>query len=240
MNGSDRALGFTGVRLRLNGQLLLDDISADWAPGGISVLLGPNGAGKTLLLRLARGLLQPDTGTIRWGGRAPATLGTRIGYVPQQPVMLRRSVRANLAYALGRAGVPRAQRAPEIERGLECAGLTDRADAAAPRLSGGQRQRLAIARAWVQRPLALLLDEPCAHLDPAAAASVERTIRDIAADGTKIILTTHDLGQAERLADEVHFLRAGRLLEHGPADRFFATPESEHAGRFLAGERITA
>ena len=237
---SDTPLRFEGVGLRLNGHTLLADIDAQWAPAGISVLLGPNGAGKTLLLRLAKGLLAPSAGTVTWGGRRPAGLGTAIGYVPQHPVMLRRSVRANLDYALARAGVPRARRAERIAQGLARAGLAERAASAAPRLSGGQRQRLAIARAWVQQPLALLLDEPCAHLDPGAAASVEATIREIAAAGTKIILTTHDLNQARRLAEEVHYLQSGRLVEHGPAEEFFAAPGTGPAGHFLASHIASA
>lgn len=228
------SLSFAAVSLRLNGHLLLDDVEARWAPEGIGVVLGPNGAGKTLLLRLARGLLQPSAGAIRWNGCPPADMGTAVGYVPQHPVMLRRSVRANLAYALARARMPRRQRGGALARGLACAGLADRPEAMAPRLSGGQRQRLAIARAWVQQPVALLLDEPCAHLDPTAAAAVEQTVRAIAAAGTKVILTTHDLNQARRLASEVHFLQDGRLIEHGPAERFFSTPQSDSAARFLA------
>lgn len=234
MNAWRPTLNFAGVSLRLNGHVLLDDIEAQWAPEGIGVVLGPNGAGKTLLLRLARGLLEPSAGAILWDSRLPRDMGTAIGYVPQHPVMLRRSVRANLAYALARAGIPRSQRSGALARGLACAGLEDRAEAVAPRLSGGQRQRLAIARAWVQQPVALLLDEPCAHLDPAAAATVEQTVRAIAGAGTKVILTTHDLNQARRLASEVHFIQDGRLIEHGPAARFFDTPQSDSAARFLA------
>lgn len=234
MNQWRPSLSFAGVSLRLNSHLLLDDIEAQWAPEGIGVVLGPNGAGKTLLLRLARGLLEPSAGAILWDSRLPTDMGTAVGYVPQHPVMLRRSVRANLAYALARAGIPRRQRNGALARGLACAGLEDRPEAMAPRLSGGQRQRLAIARAWVQQPVALLLDEPCVHLDPTAGAAVEQTVRAIAAAGTKVILTTHDLSQARRLASEVHYIQDGRLIEQGPATRFFDTPQSEPAARFLA------
>ena len=226
------------VRLELGGRTLLEDIDSEWLPAGISVLLGPNAAGTTLLMRVAKGLLVPTSGRVRWNGRSPRDLGTRIGYVPQHPVMLRRSVRANLQYALARAGVANGARREWVAQGRACAGLENRADDSARRLSGGQRQRLAIARAWVQQPGALLLDEPCSHLDPAAAVAIERTIREIAAAGTKVILTTHDLHQARRLADEVHFLQGGRLLEHGPVDRFFDAPGSDPARRFLAGELL--
>lgn len=240
MNQTTPALRFDHVGLTLEGKQLLQEVNTSWSPTGISVLLGPNASGKTLLLRLAKGLLTPTTGRVCWSGVSPAMLGTRVGYVPQHPVMLRRSVRANLQYALARAGIVNGQRQRWLVRGLACAGLSDRPDESARRLSGGQRQRLAIARAWVQCPDALLLDEPSTHLDPAAAMAVERTIRAIAAEGTKVILTTHDLHQARRLADEVHFLQAGRLLERSPAERFFTAPASEPAGRFLAGELLSA
>lgn len=238
MNSALLALHFADVRLHLGGRELLHGLDTDWSTDGISVLLGPNAAGKTLVLRLAKGLLAPTSGCVEWGGRPPRELHTGIGYVPQHPVMLRRSVRANLEYALARSRHVHGARADWIARGLECAGLAERAGDSARRLSGGQQQRLAIARAWVQRPSALLLDEPCSHLDPAAAATVERTVRAIADEGTKVILTTHDLHQARRLADEVHFLRAGQLVERAPAERFFDVPESEPARRFLAGELL--
>jgi tungstate transport system ATP-binding protein len=238
MSTAPPALDFTDVRLRLGDRELLHGLGTDWSTEGISVLLGPNAAGKTLVLRLAKGLLAPTSGRVEWDGRPPGDLGTGIGYVPQHPVMLRRSVRANLEYALARTRNVNGARADWIARGLECAGLADRAGDSARRLSGGQQQRLAIARAWVQRPSALLLDEPCSHLDPAAAAAVERTVRAIADEGTKVILTTHDLHQARRLADEVHFLQAGHLVERAPAERFFNAPGSEPAQRFLAGELL--
>lgn len=239
MNPQAPSLRLENVGLSLGGRTLLHDLDASWSPAGIGVLLGPNAAGKTLLLRLAKGLLAPSTGRVLWDGRPPALMGTRIGYVPQHPVMLRRSVRANLDFAVARAGVLNGQRRQRIAEGLALAGLAEQPGASARQLSGGQRQRLAIARAWVQRPAALLLDEPCAHLDPAATLAVEATIRAVADEGTKVILTTHDLQQARRLADEVHFLQGGELREQAPAERFFRAPESTPARRFLAGELLS-
>jgi tungstate transport system ATP-binding protein len=154
--------------------------------------------------------------------------------------MLRRSVRGNLDYALARAGMPRAQRPARIEEGLELAGLPGRADAPARLLSGGERQRLAIARAWVQRPQVLLLDEPSAHLDPAAAAAVERTIGAIREAGSAVVFTTHDLNQARRLAAEVLFVHGGRLLEHSPAETFFNDPATGEARTFIGGGLLAA
>ncbi|MDZ7749505.1 MAG: ATP-binding cassette domain-containing protein [Halofilum sp. (in: g-proteobacteria)] len=223
-----------------DGQVLVDGVSARVAGHGITVLLGPNGAGKTLLLRMCRGLLTPTRGRVRWHGRSPDAVGVRVGFVPQHPAMLRRSVRANLRYAIRHAAGAVGDREARIHEGLELAGLAGRGDAIARNLSGGERQRLAIARAWVQRPRVLLLDEPTAHLDPAAALAIERTIAAIREAGTKVILSTHDLNQARRLAEEVLFLHHGRLLEQTPAETFFSEPATAAASTFISGELLAA
>ena len=233
-------LVLSGVDLRLGDATVLRALNTRLAASGISVLLGPNGSGKTMFLRLARGLLKPSAGVVRWGTVEPRAADVGIGYVPQHPIMLRRSVRANLKYALARAAVPAHERPARLAAGLHHAGLDDRADFSARHLSGGQRQRLAIARAWVQQPSALLLDEPCVHLDPAAAAAVEHTVRDIASHGTKVILASHDLHQARRLGDEILFLCDGQLVEQATVETFFDAPRSEAAARFLAGELLVA
>jgi tungstate transport system ATP-binding protein len=217
---------------------LLGPVSTRLGQAPVTALLGPNGAGKTLLLRLARGLLAPSQGTVRWGGRRPAEVGTRIGYVTQRPVLLRRSARANVHYALSLAGVPRAARPQQARAALAAVRLEHLAGTSAHRLSGGEAQRLAIARAWAQRPTALLLDEPAAHLDPAAGAAIEATIKTVRDAGTRVILCTHDLHQAQRLADEVVFLHAGTVREQQPGATFFAGPTSTEAERFLAGELL--
>jgi tungstate transport system ATP-binding protein len=105
-------------------------------------------------------------------------------------------------------------------------------------LSFGEQQRLALARAWALMPQVLFLDEPTANLDPAATHTVERVITAIHAAGTQVIMTTHDLAQARRLADEILFLHRGRLLEKGPADAFFAGPRNDLARAFLRGELL--
>ena len=103
-------------------------------------------------------------------------------------------------------------------------------------MSGGQGKRLALARAWVLRPEVLFLDEPTASLDPAATRAVEDIISSIHAAGTKVVLTTQNLGQARRLADEILFLFDGRLLEQASADRFFNAPATAEARAFIEGE----
>jgi tungstate transport system ATP-binding protein len=226
------------IGFEAGGRRLLADVTTRIGQAPLTVLLGPNGAGKTLLLRICRGLLRPSRGNVLWGQTGVAHLGVNVGYVPQHPVMLRRSVEANLDYALTLAGVPSRQRPERIRTALATVRLEGFERCNARRLSGGERQRLAIARAWVQRPAALLLDEPAAHLDPAAAASIERVIATVRDAGTRVILCTHDLHQARRLADEVVFMCNGQLVEQAPGEAFFERPQSETAARFIAGELL--
>jgi tungstate transport system ATP-binding protein len=152
----------------------------------------------------------------------------------QRPVMLRRSALANLAYPLRLAGLPDAE--AEARAALERVGLSALADRPARRLSGGEQQRLALARAWAMRPEVLFLDEPTASLDPAATRQVEAIIGAIAASGTKIVMTTHDLGQARRLAGDLVLLLEGRIEARGPSAAFLAEPPTERAAAFLRGD----
>lgn len=221
-----------------NGRALLKDVEFRLEAGRISILLGPNGAGKSLLLRLLMGLLPPDSGSIEWNGCAPHKLRPALGMVLQKPVMLRRSVLANVEFALARCGLQARLRRKIAEKALDRAGLLDLALQPATRLSGGETQRLAIVRAWSQQPRILLLDEPCANLDPHSTARVEELIRTIHAGTTRVILSTHDLGQARRLADEVLFMADGRLLEHAPAETFFNRPATPQAREFLEGRLV--
>jgi tungstate transport system ATP-binding protein len=158
----------------------------------------------------------------------------------QHPVSLRRTVAANINYVLSIQGKPRRQRPALVCGALEQAGLLNLARRPARLLSGGEQQRLALARAWALKPQVLLLDEPTASLDPAATQMVEVFLEQISKTGTKIIMTTHDLGQARRLADEVLFLHRGRLLEHGPAAAFFSAPQSKEATAFLEGHLLSS
>ena len=219
-----------------NGRRLLHNLDFSLAAGARSVILGPNGAGKSLTLRLCHGLASPTSGTIRWNGRTPSAARAGQAMVFQRPVMLRRSVAANVAYALACRGVPRSDRAALIQEALSRTGLADHAGIPARVLSVGQQQRLALARVWVLRPEVLFLDEPTASLDPAATRAVEDIISSIHAAGTKVVLTTQNLGQARRLADEILFLFDGRLLEQASADRFFNAPATAEARAFIEGE----
>jgi len=229
-------LRFSQVGYRVGDKLLLDDISFELHSGPRTVILGPNGAGKSLALRLAHGLIEPTSGAIEWSAADPIFLRNKQAMVFERPVLLRRSAAANIDYALSIHGTPRRERGTQVEAALTKTGLSALADRPARVLSAGERQRLAIARAWATEPEVLFLDEPTAALDPAATRAIETLICSIAGSGTKIVMTTHDLGQARRLADEILFFSAGRLLEHAPAADFFAQPATDTAKAFLRGE----
>lgn len=231
-------LRLDNLSFEAGGRRLLDGISFHTEAHTRTVILGPNGAGKSLLLRLCHGLLTPTSGTLIWGNVNMHTARQYQAMVFQRPVLLRRSVAANLRYVLSLRGVPRRQRQALVTTALERAGLLPQAAQAARLLSGGEQQRLALARAWLLQPQVVLLDEPTASLDPAATQAVEAFLDGLHAMGTKILLATHDLGQARRLADEVLFLHHGRLLECAPAATFFSTPHSKEAAAFLEGKLL--
>ncbi|MBF0306344.1 MAG: phosphate ABC transporter ATP-binding protein [Alphaproteobacteria bacterium] len=230
-------LELRGLGYSAGGRRLLSGVTAPRRAGLRTIVLGPNGAGKSLLLRLCNGLIQPTEGDVRWsGGLDEADLRRRQAMVFQRPVLLRRSALGNIRYVLSLRGVARRLRQDLAEEALDRFGLGELARRPARVLSGGERQRLALARAWAVRPEVLFLDEPTSALDPAATLAVEIAVHDFHANGTKIVMTTHDLGQARRLADEVLFLSRGRLVEHGPAAGFFQAPATAQARAFLAGE----
>jgi tungstate transport system ATP-binding protein len=222
------------VCFAVNGRTIIDRVSADIGAGPRTIILGPNGAGKSVLMRLCHGLLKLTSGSIAWRG---ANAGrARQAMVFQRPVMLRRSALGNIIYGLKIAGLPRRERVLRAMDVLEAVGLAHLADRPARVLSGGEQQRLALTRAWALNPEVLFLDEPTANLDPGATRDIEAIINAIHATGTKIIMTTHNLGQARRLGDEILFLNQGRLIEHGPVDQFFGQPASAEAAAFIRGE----
>ncbi|MBS1136208.1 MAG: amino acid transporter ATP-binding protein, family [Proteobacteria bacterium] len=223
-----------GLSFSRNGQRIIDDVSLAIDARVRSVIIGANGAGKSVLMRLMHGLLRPTAGQITWCGREERP--RQQAMVFQRPVMLRRSALGNVLYALQLAGMARPQRLEWARLALTRVGLAAVARRPARVLSGGEQQRLALARAWALEPQILFLDEPTASLDPGATAEVEVLIRNIADSGTKIVMTTHNLGQAKRLADEVIFLHRGRVVEYTPADEFFRKPRSTEAHAFMKGE----
>ncbi|HUL05143.1 MAG TPA: ATP-binding cassette domain-containing protein [Candidatus Acidoferrum sp.] len=236
--GTILPLQLDGLAFEAAGKRLIDGISLTLGVGPRTVILGPNGAGKSLLLRLCHGLVQPTAGAVRWHGPGAVGNGRRQAMVFQHPVMLRRSAAANIDYALRLKGIPRTLRRARVREVLDDTGLTPLAHRPARTLSIGEQQRLALARAWAAAPEVLFLDEPTANLDPAATRAIEEVIGAIDLTGTKIVMTTHDLGQARRLADEIVFLHRGRLLEQRPTAEFFAKPATSEAAAFIAGKLL--
>jgi tungstate transport system ATP-binding protein len=220
----------------INGTTIIDNLSFELHAGARTIILGAHGAGKSILLRLCPGLLTPKSGTISWRGGYPAMARKRQAMVFQRPVMLRRSAYANLDYALQLTGMARDKRELRIRAALDKVGLGALGDRSARVLSGGEQQRLALARAWALQPEVLFLDEPTASLDPTATRAVEEIIAAIHADGTKIVMTTHNLGQARRLGDEILFLHRGRLVERAPVETFFNNPATPESAAFIKGE----
>jgi tungstate transport system ATP-binding protein len=226
------------VSLDMGSQRLLDDLNFTVKSGSFTIILGPNGAGKSLTLRLCHGLLRPTVGEVLWRGIAAREVPKHQTMVFQRPMMLRRSVTANIEYGLRLQGMGRRQRRERIAEVLKLAGLEALAGRAARSLSIGEQQRVAIARAWALRPQVLFLDEPAANLDPSATRAIEGVLRAVHNSGTKIVMSTHDLPQAKRLADEILFLHRGRLLEQSSADTFFDTPVTTEAQAFVEGELL--
>ena len=199
---------------------ILDDISSTLA-APVTVILGANGAGKSQLLRSIHGLTQPASGQIK--------AVSEQAMVFQETLVLNRSIADNLKFA--RPGATDA----EIQQSLERVQLSHLASRPAPLLSLGEKQRLAMARALITQPKLLLLDEPSASLDLQSSQVLESIIAELS--GVQVVLVTHSLAQAKRLADEVVFLHQGRLLEQTPAKQFFDRPTTQEAQNYVALER---
>jgi tungstate transport system ATP-binding protein len=221
------------VSYAAGGRTIIEPLTLTLEAGASTIILGANGAGKSVLMRLMHGLLAPSTGRVAWSNDGPRW---RQAMVFQRPVMLRRSALANVLYALDAAGVAAADRARSAREALAEVGLSHVAERPARVLSGGEQQRLALARSWALHPEVLFLDEPTANLDPGATREIENVIRAFDASGTKIVMSTHSLGQARRLGDEVIYLHQGRVLERAPIERFFPQPASPEAAAFVKGE----
>ncbi|RMF39439.1 MAG: ATP-binding cassette domain-containing protein [Alphaproteobacteria bacterium] len=230
-------LSVRGAGTRRQGRLLVGPVDLELAGQGACVVLGPNGAGKTTLLRLLHGAARLSLGEIRWACPT-AEAQRRQAFVFQRPVMLRRSVLENIAYPLRMHGARRAEALARARDWAVRVGLGGMLDRQAPVLSMGEQQKLALARALIMTPDLLFLDEPCAALDGRATREIEAILTAAKQTGTRLIFTTHDIGQARRLADNVVFLLHGRVHEHAPAAVFFDRPETAEARAFLNGDIV--
>lgn len=229
-------LRLEGLGYAARGEALLAGVDLTFPQGGLTAVLGPNGAGKSLLLRLCHGLIAPSAGRIVWAD--PDRAAQAQAMVFQRPVLLRRTLAGNLDHALALRGLTRGVRRARAGEAMARFGLEALAGRPARLLSGGEQQRLALARAWTLRPEVMFLDEPSSHLDPAAARAIEAMILAFKAEGMTIVMSTHDLGQARRLADRVALLHRGRLVENGLAEGFFRRPETAEGRAFVRGDLL--
>jgi ABC-2 type transport system ATP-binding protein len=199
-------------------RVALDDVSLAIEPGEIHGLLGPNGAGKTTLCKILSTVLVPTSGEARVLGHDVVAEAKRvrplIGVVfgGERGLYSRLTARQNLRYWCGLYGLRRRQTAARVDELLDLVGLTEYADERAEKFSRGTKQRLHLARGLVHRPRVLLLDEPTAGLDPVAALQFRQLVLDLRADGVTMLVTTHDMAEAERVCDRVTLVDDGRIL----------------------------
>ena len=226
-----------GLCIATNDRLLLTEIKCHIGADGITVIMGPNGAGKSLFLRCLHGLIPQKSGRIKFAGRQlDQAIIKRQSFIFQTPTVLRRTVYENLAFV---ARLRPEIKTDETDRLLAEMRLDHLINQPARLLSGGEKQRLAMARALLTAPNLLLMDEATANLDPASVQIIEASLQTAAANGLKIIIVTHDIGQARRLANDVLFLNSGQLKEHTPAEQFFTAPHSAAASAYIRGELTT-
>jgi tungstate transport system ATP-binding protein len=224
-------IALRSASVRFGERQALGDVDFEIARGERIAVVGANGSGKSSLLRAVHGLVP-----LARGQRELARPAPRIAMLFQRPFMLRMSAQANVEIGLRLQGMPASARRQRALQALHQVGLAGEAGRNARVLSAGQQQRVALARAWALRPDVLLLDEPTASLDPTAKREIETLVEQFAAEGTTLLMSSHNLGQVKRLAGRVLYLEHGRLLADVPTDGFFNGPLPEAAALFLKGE----
>ena len=223
------------VLVRRRGKAVIGPTNLVLQPDGPTIIIGPNGSGKTTLLRVMHGIERVTSGTVAWQHNDPS----QHAFVFQSPIVLRRSVYENLAYPLRLIQTPKPEVAQAVDHWLERIGLADMRHSPALRLSGGERQKLAIARALVRKPQVLFLDEPCANLDGHATREIEEMLQEASAAGTRLVMSTHDMGQARRLARDIVFMLGGKVHDVGDAETLFTSPANKELSAFLRGDIVT-
>ena len=223
------------LSLEINKKILLNNLTCELTARGITVIMGPNGAGKSLFVRCLHGLSKPKNGAILYG-KIPVGTATRgrQSMVFQSPKLLRRSVIENLRF-VANLNKKNDQNLLELLKKTDLSLLKDQQVST---LSGGEKQRLSLARALVSNPEILFLDEATSSLDPRSVSIIENLMEEIKLKNVKIILITHDVNQAKRIADDIIFMNNGEIRETGLANDFFSNPQSQEARAFLKGDLI--
>lgn len=232
-------LSVSDLKILLGQRYLLNIDFLSVEHGDFLCVVGPNGAGKSLLLKSMAGLQPEQLASIKWGGATPRRESYgQLGVLLQNPVLLRRTVSANIHFALKAQGIPRNERKLAVQAALELAAMEHLSEAAAQTLSGGEQQRLALVRALACKPELLLLDEPTANMDPSSTAWFESTLLQAFAKGVSVLMVTHDLHQAKRLASRVVLMHRGKIIEDTDKELFFTNPMSAEAKAFIGGELL--
>ncbi|HEL3237435.1 TPA: amino acid ABC transporter permease/ATP-binding protein [Stenotrophomonas maltophilia] len=251
--GEGAAVSLHGVGKAFGDQPVLEDVNLELRAGSVTVLIGPSGAGKSTLLRLMNHLERADSGYVTVGGQLIGYRrdGDTLYELPEREIRRRRAevgmvfqgfnlfphltALENIIEApIAVRGVPRAQAERQARTLLERVGLADKADAFPRQLSGGQQQRIAIARALALQPKVLLFDEPTSALDPELVAEVLSVIEELARSGTTLVIVTHELSFARRVADHVVMMDQGRVIEQGTPEALFERPRHQRTADFLA------
>lgn len=248
----------SNISRNYNGKPVLEDCSFSFDSGEIYLLMGPNGSGKSTFLRICSLLEDPDRGKVSFFSadtppNPPLVRGEVKGGILKKDMNLRRritlvlpkigifntTVFKNVAYGLKIRGFKKKEIEEKANMALEFVGLIHKKNLNALALSSGETQRLGIARAIVIEPEVLFMDEPTASLDPHSTTIIEETIAEIKKHKRPtIIMVTHNIFQAKRLADRVLFMYEGRIVDHGSIKEFFEKPKDERAYRFITGQMV--
>ena len=230
-------LRVTDVKINIKSKRLIGPINLEIEQNGISILLGANGSGKTTLLEALHGLRKLSAGKVEWN-ISNSQAAAEQAFVFQSPIMLRRTVAENLAFPLKVRRLSKLTTTTEVMMWAKKIGLEDKIKQQAMLLSGGEMQAIAVARALITKPKMLFLDEPTASLDGATKKAIEDILISASNNGTKILMSTHDLGQLKRLAKDIIFLHNGIVEAHCSKEEFLTKPASKAAKQFLAGDIV--